>query len=310
MASVYGYEYKPAAHLLATDEDAADFLQSQFSNDLRPFTSGGCTYGLWLDVKGKVIADSFVLCEAETQFRILSEHSKAATISEMLERHIIADDVVIECLSEGSSIAVVGDESAAVLQSLALQTPDVGTFAQMNGLCVYRGRRLLEPNFEIWSDSAEMISDLRERLIKVGVEFISAQQIELMRLEAGIPSIPKEIGPSDLPGEGALIDKGVSLSKGCYLGQEVVARMHNVGRAQRALFLLSGLGEAPDSPVSLYNNESRKLGELRSAFSSGEGWQGVALLKTRYAAVGDSLDYESGSAEIVGLFVGEDKSGI
>ena len=54
---IYGYDYKRAAHLWVTDEDAADFLQSQFANDLRPFAAGKCTYGLWLDVKGKVIAD-------------------------------------------------------------------------------------------------------------------------------------------------------------------------------------------------------------------------------------------------------------
>ena len=62
-ASKSFYEYTPAAHFLVSDEDAADFLQSQFTNDLRPFEAGRSTYGLWLDVKGKVIADSVVLCE-------------------------------------------------------------------------------------------------------------------------------------------------------------------------------------------------------------------------------------------------------
>ena len=57
MDAVLGYEYKPAGHLLVTDEDAADFLQSQFTNELCPFEAGRCVYGLWLNVKGKVIAD-------------------------------------------------------------------------------------------------------------------------------------------------------------------------------------------------------------------------------------------------------------
>lgn len=309
MTPVYGYEYKPAAHLLATDEDAADFLQSQFSNDLQPFKPGSCVYGLWLDVKGKVIADSFVLCEGEAQFRILSERSPASVISDKLERHIIADDVVIERLPEGSAIAVIGSEAATVLQALEMQLPEEGTFIRKNGVFIYRGRRSPEPGFELWCDSVETISDLRKRLIREGVTFVSAHEVELMRLAAGIPSIPAEIGPSDLPGEGALINNGVSLTKGCYLGQEVVARMHNVGRAQRALFLVSGSGDVPECPMAVYDNNSRQLGELRSAFSTGEGWQGVALLKTRYAAVGESLDYKSGSAEILHLFAGDREIG-
>ena len=302
MTSVYGYEYKPAAHLLATDEDVADFLQSQFSNDLKPFESGRCTYGLWLDVKGKVIADSFVLCEEDERFRILSEHSPVITIADKLDRHIIADDVDVESLPEGFAIALIGKEAATVLQSLEIQIPDKSAFTETKGLYVYRGRRSLEPGFEIWSDSGKTISELRAKLMRANVVFVPEQQIELMRLQASIPSIPKEIGSADLPGEGDLINDGVSLTKGCYLGQEVVARMHNVGRAQRALFLVSGSGEAPKEVVALYNSDAKQLGELRSTVQTDGDWQGVAMLKTRYAEVGESLSHDCGSTKIVRLF--------
>ncbi len=302
MTLAYGYQYRPAAHLLATGEDAAEFLQSQFSNDLKPFESGRCTYGLWLDVKGKVIADSFVLCEGDEQFRILSYHSSETVIAEKLERHIIADDVEIECLAQGPAIALVGNGAEAVLRSLEMQIPGVGAFTKMEGLRVYSGRRSLEPSFELWAVSGETTERLREQLTQTGVDFISRRQIERMRLAAGIPSIPQELGPSDLPGEGALVNDCVSLTKGCYLGQEVVSRMYNVGRAQRALFLMSGSGEMPQNSVVLYNDNDRQVGELRSAVQTDGGWQGVALLKTRYAEVGDLLTYDSGSVEILSLF--------
>ena len=95
---------------------------------------------------------------------------------------------------------------------------------------------------------------------------------------------------------------GVSLTKGCYLGQEVVARMHNIGRAQRALFLITGPGVVPTCPMDLSNDGSKSVGVLRSAYSTGSDWKGVALLKTRHSAVGDLLKYDSGSAKIVRLF--------
>jgi len=305
MSSVYGYDYKPAAHLLVTDEDAADFLQSQFSNDLKPFKSGLCTYGLWLDVKGKVVADSFVLCEEADRFRLFSEHSETETIADKLEHHIIADDVVIDRLPEGFAIALAGSGSVSVLQSLGIQLPNVAAFASADNLYIYQGRRSQETSFELWSESADKIAELKALLIQAGVEFVSRQPFEQIRLEAGIPSVPTEIGPTDLPGEGGLVGTEVSLTKGCYLGQEVVARMYNVGRAQRALFLMSGSGEVPGCPVPLFNEDSKQVGELRSAFSAVGGWRGVALLKIRYVAVDNLLKCEFGSANVECLFTGE-----
>ena len=302
MKLVFGYEYEPAAHLLVTDEDAADFLQSQSSNELRPFEAGQCTYGLWLDVKGKVIGDSVIFCEGGERFRILSEHSGSAEIVQKLEQHIIADDVEIETLLVGAAIALVGSGAGAVLESLGFSVPETGMCVNVSGLSISRGRRSQDPSFELWSESAGPIADLKARLAELGVAFISEDQVELTRIAAGIPSVPREIGPADLPGEGALVGDGVSLTKGCYLGQEVVSRMHNVGRPQRGLFRILGSEAAPICPIALYNRESKKIGELRSAFSTENGWQGVALLKTRYAEVGESLNHDAGSAEIEGLF--------
>lgn len=302
MKLVYGYAYAPAAHLWVSDTDAADFLQSQFSNQLRPFELGRCTYGLWLDVKGKVIADSMVLCEGAEHFRILSEHCLAARIVQQLEQHIIADDVCIEPLPAGASIALTGVGADAVLQALGIDPPLPGAFVQASGLWVFQGRRSQGPGFELWSDSIQRIADLKAELIEHGVEFIAAERMHLARMAAGIPAVPAEVGDGDLPGEGALVGDAVSLSKGCYLGQEVVARMYNVGRPQRALFRMSGSGNPPLPPLALYNEESKRVGELRSACSTESGWQGVALLKTRYAVAGECLSHAAGSAQVEGRF--------
>lgn len=302
MKSIFGYEYKPAAHLLVTDEDAADFLQSQFSNELRPFDAGRCTYGVWLNVKGKVIADSVVFCEGDERFRILSEYSAAAEVAQKLEQHIIADDVVIEAQPTGAALALIGEGTVEVLEALGFPVPAVGSFATASGVTIFRGRRALELSFELWSGCAVTIAELKAGLIELGVDFIASERVQLIRIAAGVPSVPSEIGPGDLPGEGALVGDGVSLTKGCYLGQEVVSRMHNVGRPQRGLFRISGSESTPNHPIALYNRESKKVGELRSAFSTENGWQGVALLKFRYAVVGESLNHEAGSVKIEGLF--------
>jgi folate-binding protein YgfZ len=301
MEPVYGYEYQPAAHLLVTDEDAADFLQSQFTNDLRPFEAERSSYGLWLDVKGKVVADSYVLCEGEERFRIFSEASAAEALADKLQRHIIADEVEIEVMPAGYAIALIGAGAVALLEALGVAVPEVGRFIQSQGLCVWRGRRSHELSFELWVETPAAASQLKLRLLERSVHFVATARVQAIRVAAGIPSVPQEIGPTDLPGEGGLVGDAVALNKGCYLGQEVVSRMHHVGSPQRGLFRICGAGAVPVCPVALYQG-AKQVGELRTAFADSAGWRGVALLKTRFAAEGMQLSCGEGSAAVESRF--------
>ncbi len=89
--------WRPAAWLRVAGPDAPSFLQGQFTNDLRALEKQAAVYGLWLSVKAKVLADSFVLRGAEeNEFWIGSYFSPAAVIRERLESHVIADDVTVE----------------------------------------------------------------------------------------------------------------------------------------------------------------------------------------------------------------------
>ncbi len=299
MEPVLGYEYHTRMHLLVTDEDAADFLQSQFTNDLRPFSEGQCTYGLWLDVKGKVLADGFVLCEGEERFRIVSESSQSSVLAEKLERHIIADDVEVEELEPLTGYALVGEGASGLLEALGYAVPGAGRYHERADVVVFGGRRSVLPCFELLCLSSAAAGALRAALEGAGVYFVSDARIQAERIAAGIPLVPVEIGSGDLPGEGGLERDAVSFTKGCYLGQEVVARMHNVGRPQRGLFVLSGSGAIPECPTVLYNSDEKNLGELRSAITTATGWTGVALLKTRFASAGDRLRLASGRDTLI-----------
>jgi len=260
------YPYEMAAQIRVTGEDAADFLQSQFSNDLRPFREGQVTYGLWLDVKGKVIADSWVHCEGAEQFRIFSEHCSGRLIAEKLERHIIADDVDLDVLSSAPALALVGN-----------------TDSTAGAAVTFRGRRAVRPSLELVFETKAARADY---LSGSAEQIVSENWIQHERLRACIPRVPEELGPGDLPGEAQLVPEAVSMTKGCFLGQEVVARLHNLGRPQRGLFLLKGEGGLPEVPVLLYGDAEKRIGELRTAYVSGTGWVGVAMLKIRYAKPG------------------------
>jgi folate-binding protein YgfZ len=149
----------------------------------------------------------------------------------------------------------------------------------------------------IYTESvAKLVS---EKLTDLGFIEFSASERGLARIDRGRPLVPDEIGAADMPGEGGLDRDAISFTKGCYLGQEVVARMHNVGKAQRGLFVVRGEGAIPELPLALTNSDSKQVGELRTAYLDGETWQGVAILKTRFAGVGETLRYETYEVSVV-----------
>lgn len=277
-----------SAHLVVTGEDAADFLQSQFSCDLRPFATGKATYGLWLDVKGRVIADSWVLCLGQERFHLLSEHSAAQTIADKLKQHVIADDVSIELAPPAPVLSVIG----ATVEALSSEFP---------GFALFPGRRANVPSVEAVFES---ITARDAFATLTNGEMIGGDSLELLRLESGYPRIPMEAGPGELPGEAGLDRDAVDFNKGCFLGQEVVARMRNLGKPTRALYILEGAGSVPKCPELLTRPDGKALGELRSAFENGSGWRGVALLKIRYITAEAALRVAGKPAEIVGLLSG------
>lgn len=286
------YTYRPRAFFEVGDEDAAAFLQSQFSNELQPFEAGRATYGLWLDVKGKVLGDSVVLCQGESRFRVFSQGSDGEGLRAHLERHIIADDVAIEPVKWGLACEI----SAGACAKLAINLPEAGRFIATEYGCLSHAPA---SRYTLMVETEAMAKALRERLVEFDCGELSVSAHGLQRIAAGRPLIPDEIGPADLPGEGELERDAISFTKGCYLGQEVVARMHNLGQAQRGLFVVAGAGEVPALPLAAYNGDAKRVGEVRTAYQQDQGWRGVALLKKRFVTAGAKLSGENFEISVV-----------
>jgi folate-binding protein YgfZ len=258
------FSYRPACLLRARGSDTATFLQGQFTNDLGNIKSGQAVYGLWLDRKGHVVADSHVIRAGDpNEFWIASLSSPAAVVARHLGEHIIADDVEIaDETGDWHGVSLIGAGVGAWLAG-----------AERPGL-FFAGRRTLGENWE-WLQRGAQTPPLPGALAPART--LGAPEVERLRILSGIPSVPADIGPADLPNEGGLDAQAISYSKGCYLGQEVMARIRSMGRVRRTLVRVKGPGALPPLPAALWLGE-RKEGELRSGVADAQGFVGLALV--------------------------------
>lgn len=254
------HAWRPAAWLRVFGPDSGAFLQGQFTNDLRDIRApGDAVYGLWLNQKGKVLADSFVVGAGENAFWLGSYFSAAAVIRERLDAYLIADDVTIEDLTnEWTGVTVMGGPRAASNDAIA--------FAGRRG-----GREPAREYLIPSTGAAEFIGSLK------GATELSADEMERRRIDARIPAVPCDVGPGDLPNEAGLETVAISYNKGCYLGQEVMARLHSMGQVRRRLLRVTGSGPIPSLPAPLFQGE-RKIGELRSAVAQANDFIGLAMV--------------------------------
>lgn len=278
------HRYRPACVLRVEGSDAASFLQGQFSNDLGRLEPGGEAYGLWLDRRGRVVADSHVVrAPAGGGYWVASVSSAAADVMRRLGDFIIADDVALEDRTAGwSALALVGEGSGAWLR------------AQPRAGLVLGGRRAAGESWE-WMLPEPARAGAEGAL--GGARALSGEEVELMRIDAGLASVPRDIGPGDLPNEGGLEGAAISYSKGCYLGQEVMARLRGRGTVRRALVRVRGRGAPPPLPAALWSGD-RASGELRSAApeGTGAGFRGLAIVPVASASPGTPLGLERGGA--------------
>lgn len=274
----WSHVWRPTAVLRASGEDARAFLQGQFSQKLpageTTISSGHVAYGLWLAAKGRVLADSFALVGGPAEVWLVSQFSAAADIRAHLEKHIVADDVVIEDrTADWHGLALGGDSAAAWLRANAgEELPGAGEFAHASGGgFIFPGRRGA-------GESWEWLAPISSVFPTKGVPpEISAAALERMRITAGVPAVPTDIGPSDLPHEGGLDADAISYTKGCYVGQEVMARLRT-GTIRRRLLHVRGPAEPPTRGTALFQG-GKKVGELRTTCADGTGgWFGLALL--------------------------------
>ncbi|MEY4488188.1 MAG: hypothetical protein RIQ79_696 [Verrucomicrobiota bacterium] len=288
------------AWLRVTGEDAATFLQGQCTQDVHKMMAGEARQALWLTLKGRVIGESLVVRGAGGVWWLWSAHTEGAGLKTRLEDFIIADDVAVEDLGASGAweqVTLAGERAEAWLrESLGgIEPPKEGAWVELGGGVLLAGRR---GSARVWDWVKPVGAGGVAGWANAGLGELSEGALKRARLAAGVPAIPGEFGPADLPQEAGLEAVAISFNKGCYLGQEVMARLHAMGQVRRRLMRVSGAGAAPAAGAGLLAGATRKRsGEVRAAVDDGRGgWLGLAMVNLLGldAAAGLTLEAEAG----------------
>jgi hypothetical protein len=267
---------KPRGVVRATGEDAQDYLQSQLTINLKPLPVEGVRFGLRLNSKGKVMAGAYVMKLGEEEFLLLSRGADSSHLIDLLEENVVADDVSFANETEKWNLhSIWGEGIERAIKDLGLEMPVSGKW--VNGLT---GHAFLDPRLP--QDTVSILmrkeQDKEPFLWPSGFRLSEESKLEVLRIGAGLVSIPDEIGPGELPQEGGLDLDYVDFDKGCYLGQEVMARLHAMGKTRRRTCPVRWTGsESLVTPTDLFAGE-KKVGTLKSLVREKRDGVGIALV--------------------------------
>lgn len=302
----------PAGRLRLTGPDRARFLHGLVTCDVKELGPGTGAYGFFTSVKGRVLAGVAVLAWGEELLLELPPGTDGG-IAEHLAKYKIADRVEIERAGDLAPLTVAGPQAADLLGALVpgAALPEAvwsSIEAEVLGVPVRLARQghLGVEGFTFWV-AAGRAAELAEALLDQAGERLTpagSDAAETARVEAGIPRFGADFDAEHFPQETGLGDDGVSYQKGCYLGQEVVARIHyrgGVNRGLRRLRLSPPPGTEP-APGAALLHEGRPAGRLGSAVRSraAGGWIGLSVLHQRAGEPGTLLEIEGGGeAEVL-----------
>ena len=294
-----GYLPRQRAAVIVRGPHAAEYLQGQLTNDVEGLERETGCYAALLDRKGHLQADMRVLSLENGELWIDLEPSVAPAVLKHLRTYSIGREVEVEDVSERWAIT-------------SLIGPRARDLAGFEGLGPEHGQRFREWDgtdvLAVATDAGldlitrrEAATSLAELLEAAGAAEVSEAAAEIIRVESGRPRFGLDMGPASMPAEAGITDRAVDFEKGCYIGQEPVARLHYRGKPNRTLrgLRLSGPAETGD-PLVLGEKEVGTVGTV--CLSPAHGSIALAIVR-REASDGDRLavgDREV-TAEVVAL---------
>ena len=295
--------------LRLTGEDRAKFLHRIVSNDVEGLSVGEGNYATILTNRGKLLADMRVyVLEGAIDIETSAETSQILTRE--LEKYLIADDVVIEDVTDGTGlIGIHGPKSADLIRNAFGINLDglhehhtVSHRVQDQQMVCIRANETGEFGYNLYTTSASM-EWLWDATLTKGREFdaypVGLTALNSLRIEAGLPQYGAELNNSIIPLE-AELDNALDFEKGCYIGQEIVARMKHLGHPNRLLRGFNIDHDTPPQQGSLIFNGEKEVGWITSAINSPTLGKTIAMgyVRTAFSDSGSKVEVETAAGRV------------
>jgi folate-binding protein YgfZ len=302
-----------------TGPDRITFLHSMISNDVVELPELAGRYGTLLTAWGKIVSDFFYYKLPGT---VLVDVSKdlLSLMKETLEKYIIMDEVELADLSAHKAhFSLQGPRASDLVERLFGKSIPSGPHGvgkvdwEGNSLWLIAKPELAESGCELIVPTA-IVDSLKTAILRegnsLGLVEIFQEARNILRLEAGIPWYGEDMDENRYPME-ARLETAISLTKGCYVGQEVVSKAIHIGGVSKLLMgLRINQPAVPAKNTRVLNDDGTQIGTITSAVFSPRFEHPIALayLKSKFALPGEVCqveadDGETVTAEIVEKFV-------
>jgi folate-binding protein YgfZ len=245
-------------------KDPLGMLDAVLTNDV-PKSGARGVYALLLNPKGRIQTDLRVL-KSTGGVLILTEPEGTAVAKELLGRYAPFSRVKVEDLSEAEEpwgiLGLYGPRAKELLDGLELAEHESAEVKLGGADLLAAGVAVPVPGYDLLGP-ADRLRTAREYLLTRGAIPACLDAYEAVRIKAGIPRFGADITPENFPAEAGVLERAVSFEKGCYPGQETVARMHYRGHPNRTLYRLAIEGPPPAPGTEIVQGE-KKVGHLTS----------------------------------------------
>jgi folate-binding protein YgfZ len=279
------------AKIELTGTERVPFLDGVVTADLKTLVPGASAYALLLNEKSRVLGDLRVYAFPDSLVVDLDAGQKESVL-QILDKARVSDDVEFHDLGRvghievhgplaGASVAALGPNPRALAANEFLTTP----LERTRPAQVASVPSLGVGGYALWSRSSDL-SEVWDLLVAAGVVPLGRDAWDVLRIEAGVPRFGMDMGEDTLALEVAP-ESVISFTKGCYVGQEVVARGTYVGQIRRKLLGLRTDGDLPPGHGDRVSVGGREVGTVTSGAWSPTLGSGIALALLRLDAVAD-----------------------
>jgi len=300
-------ELSDRAVFVATGKHRARFLHNFTTCQIKELPEGKSAWGAVTNETGGVVAQALIDAEADAIRLEVARALRDEVLAHLL-KYRIADRIDFANRDDLTLLSVVGDAAQATIAAVGLPWGEAEATWQdaMFGATEVRVRRndfrWDVPSVDL-TVPAEHADVLRAALLEAGAKPATSQALTQHRVARGIPVDRVDVDPETMPLEVAYLRPTVDWNKGCYLGQEAICMMEDLGKPRKQLVevLLDG-SDLAASGAAVHNAKGKAVGHITTAVVIDDAVYGLAMVKRKAAKSGTSLTLAGDrTASVVGL---------